>query len=75
MALRTPQDLLGCFGPADPREPTSVIRLPVGGTLSSQALVFLNAGDGFSHQVQAHIRLGTHAERHSQRGSRSALTE
>jgi len=58
LALRTPELLLDCFGPVRPTRTSSVIRHPVGGTLSPQALVFLNAGDGFPHQIQAEILLG-----------------
>jgi hypothetical protein len=75
MALRTPERLFGYFGPLRPTRTSQVVRLLVGGTLSSQALVFLNAGDGFSMSIQAGIQLGSDAERHSQRRNRSALTE
>jgi hypothetical protein len=47
MALRTPELLFGCFGPARPTRTQLLTRLLVGGTLSSQALVFLNASGGF----------------------------
>lgn len=75
MALRTPELLFGCFGPLRPTRTSLVLRLLVGRTLSSQALVFLNASDGFSILIQAGIQLGSGAERHSQRRNRSALTE
>ena len=75
MALRAPELLFGCFGPVRPTRTSLVLRLLIGGTLSPQALVFLNASDGFSYQIEAEFQLGSGAKRHSQRRIRSASTE